>query len=62
MTLQTLKKLHLKVKEFSEFAGLSKTQFNYAVKKNDPIYQQGLQVKLKEFLKYKIEQIKKEIK
>lgn len=62
MILQTLKKLHLKVKEFCEFAGLSKTQFNHAVKKNDPIYQQGLQIKLKEFLKYKIEQIKKEIK
>lgn len=62
MILQILKKLNLKVKEFCEFAGLSKTQFNHAVKKNDPIYQKGLQLKLKEFLKYKIEQIKKEIK
>ena len=63
MTIKdTLKKLDLKCKEFCEFAELSKNEYNHSIKKNDPIYQKGLQVKLKEFLEHKIKQIKKEIK
>jgi hypothetical protein len=57
-----IKKLNLKSKEFCEFAGLSKNKFNHEIRKNDPIYQRGLQIKLREFLEYKIKQIKKEIK
>jgi len=58
MITQTLKQHNLKTKEFYEFAELSKTQFNYAIKKADPIYMKGLEDKLKEFIKWKIERLK----
>jgi hypothetical protein len=58
MIVKRLKKHNLKTKEFIEFAKLSKTQFNYAVKKNDDIYMKGLEIKLMEFIKWKIKQLK----
>lgn len=57
MIINTLKKYNLKTKEFIEYAKLSKTQFNYAVKKNDDIYMKGLEIKLMEFIKWKIKQL-----
>lgn len=57
MITNTLKKYNLKTKEFIEYAKLSKTQFNYAVKKNDDIYMKGLKIKLMEFVKWKIKQL-----
>lgn len=57
MIINTLKKYNLKAKEFTEYAKLSKTQFNYAVKKNDDIYMKGLEIKLMEFIKWKIKQL-----
>jgi len=59
MIIEVLKKHNLKTKEFIEFAGLSKTQFNYAIKKNDSIYINGLENKFREFLKWKIKQLNK---
>ena len=59
MIIDTLKKNNLKTKEFIEFAKLSKTQFNYAIKKNDHIYMVGLKSKLKEFIEYKLGQLKR---
>ena len=47
MIIEVLKKHNLKTKEFIEFAGLSKTQFNYAIKKNDSIYINGLEYKFR---------------
>lgn len=61
MILETLKKHNLKTKEFIEYANLSKTQFNYAIKKNDPIYINGLENKLEEFIEYKIKQLQEAI-
>ena len=52
--VKTLKDNDLKAKEFIEFAKLSKTQFVWAIKKNDPIYIKGLEDKLIEFIEYKI--------
>ncbi len=57
MIIEVLKKHNLKTKEFIEFAGLSKTQFNYAIKKNDSIYINGLKSKLLEFIEWKIKQL-----
>ena len=56
---KVLKENHLKTKEFIEFVGLSKTQFNYALKKDNSIYIKGLEYKLKEFIKWKIKQLNK---
>ena len=56
---KVLKENDLKTKEFIEFAGLSKTQFNYALKKDNYIYIKGLEYKLKEFIKWKIKQLNK---
>ncbi len=58
MITKTLKQNSLQIQDFCKFAGLSKTQFNYAIKKNDPIYMNGLNNKLFEFIKWKIEQLK----
>jgi hypothetical protein len=57
MILEIIKKHNLKVIDFMEYAGLSKTQFNWAIKKNDPIYINGLKMKFREFLKWKIKQL-----
>ena len=54
MILQTLKQYDLKVLDFIKYAKLSKTQFNYAIKKNDAVYMRGLEDKLREFIKWKI--------
>jgi hypothetical protein len=61
MILKTLKKHDLKLLEFMNFCNLSKTQFNYALKKNDPIYLQGLSKKLEEFISYKIKHLSTEL-
>ena len=61
MITETLKKYNLKIKEFIEYSNLSKMQFNHAIKKNDPIYMKGLESKLKEFIEYKIKQLKEAI-
>jgi len=61
MITKTLKKLNLQTKEFSEFAGLSKTQFYHITRKNDPIYLKGLESKLLDFIEWKIKQLKKHI-
>lgn len=54
MILQTLKQHDLKVLDFINYVKLSKTQFNYAIKKNDAIYMRGLEDKFREFIKWKI--------
>ena len=62
MILQKIKKCDLKVAEFIEFTGLSRNRFNWVVKKNDPIYIKGLELKLQEFLHYKIDQLQQALK
>lgn len=57
MILQKIKKCDLKVAEFIKFTGLSRNRFNWVIKKNDLIYIKGLEVKLQEFLQYKIKQL-----
>lgn len=57
MILEKIKKFDLKVAEFIKFTGLSSNRFNWVIKKNDPIYIKGLELKLQEFLHYKIKQL-----
>ena len=57
MILEKIKKFDLKVAEFIKFTGLSNNRFNSVIKKNDPIYIKGLELKLQEFLHYKIKQL-----
>lgn len=57
MILEKIKKYDLKINEFIKFTGLSRNRFNWVIKKNDPIYIKGLEVKLQEFLQYKIKQL-----
>jgi len=54
MILKTLKQHNLKALDFINYAKLSKMQFNYAIKKNDPIYIKGLEDKFREYIKCKI--------
>ena len=60
MILKILAKHNLKVKEFIEFIGVSRGHFFYAIKKNNLVYIKGLEVKLVEFINYKIIQLEKE--
>ena len=57
MIVETIKKYDLKITEFIEFTGLSRNRFHWVIQKNDPIYIKGLELKLKEFLHYKITQL-----
>jgi len=57
---QKLANHNLKVKEFIEFLEVTAGHYFYAVKKNDPIYMKGLEVRLTEFIDYKIEELKKQ--
>ena len=61
MIIKTLKENSLQIQEFFRFAKLSKIQFNYAIKKNDPIYIKGLESKLYKFIEWKIKQLRKVI-
>ena len=57
---QKLAEHNLKVKEFIEFLKVTEGHYFYAVKKNDPIYMEGLQVRLSEFIDRKIVELQKE--
>ena len=61
MIIKILKGYNLQVQEFCKFANLSKTQFNYAIKKNDPIYIKGLESKLFDFIEWKIKKLQEVI-
>jgi hypothetical protein len=57
---ETLKKYRLQFQEFANFAGIHRCTLSSAIKRNDEIYMKGLQVKLKEFFKWKIKQLREE--
>tara|TARA_R110000868_G_scaffold3937_1_gene24142 strand:+ start:482 stop:694 length:213 start_codon:yes stop_codon:yes gene_type:complete len=59
MILEKIKKYDLKINDFIKYTGLSRNRFNWVIKKNDPIYIKGLEVKLQEFLHYKIYQLQR---
>lgn len=57
MIAEKLKSLDLKILEFAKFCNINKNKLNYVLRTQDPIYMKGLELKLKEFLYYKIKQI-----
>ncbi len=59
MIVETLKKYNLKQLDFLEFSNISKTKLFYALKKQDPIYIDGLKKKFGEYLDWKAKQLQK---
>jgi predicted XRE-type DNA-binding protein len=57
--LESLKQNNLKSKEFFDFLEMSKSQFDFVMRKQDPIYMKGMESKLKEFLHWKIKELQK---
>lgn len=57
--LKILKENNLKSKEFINFLNMKTSHFNYAINKNDEIYMKGMEIKLKEFIAWKIKQLQK---
>ena len=62
MILKTLKEQNIKIIDFIEYSKLSKTQFDYAIRKNDPIYLKGLESKFKEYIDWKIKRLQDVLK
>jgi predicted transcriptional regulator len=57
MIVEKLKSLDLKILEFAKFCNINKNKLNHILRTQDPIYMKGLELKLKEFLHYKITQL-----
>ena len=57
MVAKKLKSLDLKILEFAKFCNINKNKLNHILRTQDPIYMKGLELKLKEFLHYKIKQL-----
>lgn len=57
MIVETLKENNIKQVEFRKYANMTHTEFNYALRKKNPIFLNGLKLKLRDFLKWKANQL-----